>query len=272
MAEQAIKVGERVLVKEGTAVVRYVGKVSWAKGTGTWYGLELLDAIGDHDGQFNGTRYFYSRPLRGIFVQRDKIRKVVRSRRTQSMAKVMDAVDPEDAVKKTHVRDWDNSTVCRWVSGLKGMSTDYVGQFRRKQVTGAGILKLGPFSLINDYQVYNEEDRTLLIQALKDLRKRDKDEPVEEKKVEDEAPKKHGRRASNFQPEASLQDWSVDEVMRFINGLGGKASEFGDTFRNNNIDGKKLSLITDEDLKDMNVPPGMRKKILNSLMMLVMEM
>jgi len=280
--DSEIFVGSKVLLdKDQAGVVRYVGDVHWS--SGTWYGIELLQAVGKCDGKRGDKRYFYCGPGRGLFCQREKIRRVITHRKSASTARIFDMVDPMTKLSKP-VSQWDNVVVCRWLNNLK--LGGYIENF--DDIDGPALLELKPFDLMTKHGVNNEDDRIMMIKEIRVLQDR---EPMiallekrtmsdEELKVEEGVGALRGKKkkssrgsASNFVIDADITQWTVDDVVRYINGLGGKASSFGKIFREEQINGQKLALITDDDLKDMGVEAlGVRKKILNGLEKLVMDM
>jgi dynactin complex subunit len=67
-----LAVGNRVLVnglKIGTLC--YIGTVKFAQGL--FYGVELDEPEGKHDGQVNDIRYFQCKTNHGVFVPYDKV-------------------------------------------------------------------------------------------------------------------------------------------------------------------------------------------------------
>lgn len=66
-------IGQLVVVKGETGVIRFIGNTQFA--TGTWYGIELNTAIGKNDGSVNNVGYFKcSKPGNyGIFVRQTLI-------------------------------------------------------------------------------------------------------------------------------------------------------------------------------------------------------
>jgi len=283
-----IFVGSKVeLDKKRAGVVRYVGEVHWA--SGKWYGIELLQAVGKCDGKRDDKRYFYCGTDRGVFVQRDKIRRVVTHRKSASTARIFDMVDPMTKLNKS-VERWDNVVVCRWLNNLK--LSAYIENFDK--IDGPALLKLKPFDLMTKHGVNDEDDRIMMIQEIRKLQEREPMLKISEKreldddelKVDGAVDRRKGRSlkgkrssrssrqsASNFVIEADITEWSVDDVVRYINGLGGKASQYGEQFREEQINGQRLAMITDDDLKEMGVEAlGVRKKILNGLQDLVEKM
>ncbi|CAF1478921.1 unnamed protein product, partial [Adineta steineri] len=66
-----VNTDHHIFNKLGT--VRFVGKTSIKEGI--WYGIELEEAVGKHDGSIKGHVYFRCPDKHGIFVRRDKIRR-----------------------------------------------------------------------------------------------------------------------------------------------------------------------------------------------------
>mmetsp|Transcript_139387 Transcript_139387/g.347532 ORF Transcript_139387/g.347532 Transcript_139387/m.347532 type:complete len:1075 (-) Transcript_139387:636-3860(-) len=58
--------GDEVTWKGKKGAVRYIGRVEFAEGE--WVGVELVEAIGVHDGSVNGIQYFSCPPEMGIFL------------------------------------------------------------------------------------------------------------------------------------------------------------------------------------------------------------
>ncbi|CAF1281060.1 unnamed protein product [Rotaria sordida] len=55
--------------------IRYVGKTYFKEGI--WYGIELEEPVGKNDGSFSGHVYFQCPDKHGVFVRRDKIRRLI---------------------------------------------------------------------------------------------------------------------------------------------------------------------------------------------------
>jgi len=71
-----LKLGDNVLLYNGEkAVVKFIGSIHRKKGD--FYGVELLDGLGKHDGSLNGKRYFKCPRNRGLFLRKDKIQKKI---------------------------------------------------------------------------------------------------------------------------------------------------------------------------------------------------
>jgi len=75
IAEKAeIRVGDRVMVKEVApgkgckGVIRFVGSVDFVDDMTKWYGVELDDPLGRHDGTVQQVRYFAASKDHGVFV------------------------------------------------------------------------------------------------------------------------------------------------------------------------------------------------------------
>ncbi|CAF3992105.1 unnamed protein product, partial [Rotaria sp. Silwood1] len=57
-----------------TGTIKYFGNVPF--GVNRWYGIELDEPTGKHDGCIGGIRYFTCPPNRGIFVQPSSLQKL----------------------------------------------------------------------------------------------------------------------------------------------------------------------------------------------------
>ncbi|CAF0741452.1 unnamed protein product [Rotaria sordida] len=69
------QIGERVrLANNKTGTIKYFGSVPF--GVNLWYGIELDESTGKHDGCIGGIRYFTCPPNRGIFVQPSSLQKL----------------------------------------------------------------------------------------------------------------------------------------------------------------------------------------------------
>jgi len=74
---------DRVELSTGkTGTVMYIGLTQFA--TGTWYGLELDDKSGKHDGYVGIKRYYKCKPGYGTFVKREKIVKCLRKEKAKA--------------------------------------------------------------------------------------------------------------------------------------------------------------------------------------------
>ncbi|CAO3683040.1 unnamed protein product [Umbelopsis ramanniana] len=77
IAEDAppIEVGSKVELigrpLETLGKVRYIGPVNFSPGE--WYGVELNERVGPHNGTVNGTSYFDAPSHKGIFVRRSQL-------------------------------------------------------------------------------------------------------------------------------------------------------------------------------------------------------
>ncbi|CAF0812338.1 unnamed protein product [Didymodactylos carnosus] len=72
-------IGDRVSIRNGrdtmdVGIIRYFGSVQF--GSGLWYGIELSQPNGKHDGSVGGVRYFGCDPNKGTFVHQSSLRKV----------------------------------------------------------------------------------------------------------------------------------------------------------------------------------------------------
>ncbi|CAF3355314.1 unnamed protein product [Rotaria socialis] len=68
-----VNTDHHIFNKIGT--IRFVGKTYFKEGT--WYGIELEEPVGKNNGSFAGHSYFQCPDKHGIFVRRDKIRRMV---------------------------------------------------------------------------------------------------------------------------------------------------------------------------------------------------
>jgi len=62
-----LDLGMNVLFHHKVGVIKYIGSVLFAEGN--WLGLEMRDAVGRHDGEVQGYRYFLCKPNRGVMVR-----------------------------------------------------------------------------------------------------------------------------------------------------------------------------------------------------------
>jgi hypothetical protein len=84
IAERAeVRVGDRVFVRDTPGqdggcrgTVRFLGSVDFVDDMTDWYGVELDQAIGRHDGTVQGVRYFAAGKDRGVFVTLNKLTKL----------------------------------------------------------------------------------------------------------------------------------------------------------------------------------------------------
>lgn len=79
-----IKVGQSLalLTDCRVGIIRYADKVKFAGGT--WYGLELLNAPGSHNGTVKGRRYFRSKKEgQAIFVKQHAIEEILKKKPTK---------------------------------------------------------------------------------------------------------------------------------------------------------------------------------------------
>merc|ERR1719193_2275979 len=75
---RGINLGEKVLLTSNAqGIVKYIGKVPMYKGV--VIGLELNGRFGEHNGTVKGKFYFKAKPKTGVFVPRNKIKKVLKS-------------------------------------------------------------------------------------------------------------------------------------------------------------------------------------------------
>ena len=65
--------------------VHYVGETHFKEGI--WYGIELEEAVGKNDGSFDGHVYFQCPDKHGVFVRRDKIRRLTSNENTRQSSR-----------------------------------------------------------------------------------------------------------------------------------------------------------------------------------------
>eukprot|EP01084_Bolivina_argentea_P193344 331716_1 len=100
-----IKIGNIVLLtKHREGIVKYIGKVDFANGI--WYGIQLINGnIGLHNGIIDGKRYFKTAAYRGLFVQKNSIRRKIRDKDHYSSQKLRRRASLQQIAKlkdKTH--------------------------------------------------------------------------------------------------------------------------------------------------------------------------
>ena len=82
----AASVGDTVDLQNGTrGIVRYVGLTSFSPGK--WVGIELVEAVGKHDGVVQGKRYFKCPMNHGVFVKPAQVLQVVSPQSKKPMAR-----------------------------------------------------------------------------------------------------------------------------------------------------------------------------------------
>lgn len=286
-AKGAIVPGSKVVLdKDRNGIVRFVGKVSWE--TGTWYGIELLNGVGKNDGKRGGKRYFYAGKDRGVFYKRDRIRKVVTSRHRKSVStqRIYDLVDPSAQLNKKAVKDWDIETVGRWLNEIG--CQDAIEPFIANGYDGPKLIKLRPYDMMTKMAIHDEEIRTEIIRQLKVLMEKQPLLAISEEKENENLDsattasgklKPKGKKGSKgrtrtesmsaFVCDTPVTTWTANQVCRYINGIGGQVSTYGEVFLSKQINGEKLMMLTEDDLKDLGVDElGVRKKIMNGLMAL----
>ena len=78
-----VRVGDRVWVKDTLGpdrgcrgTVRFLGSVDFVDDMAEWFGVELDQELGRHDGTVQGVRYFAAGKDRGVFVTLNKLTKL----------------------------------------------------------------------------------------------------------------------------------------------------------------------------------------------------
>jgi len=75
------QIHDHVLLKDKrSGIIQFCGRVKFARGE--WYGITLDDSFtGKNDGQVKGKRYFKCAKNKGVFIKKEKISKVLPSRK-----------------------------------------------------------------------------------------------------------------------------------------------------------------------------------------------
>merc|ERR1719285_190816 len=62
-----------------------------------------------------------------------------------------------------------------------------------------------------------------------------------------------------------MKEWENSTVVKWVNTLGGKASTYGELFRNRELRGNAVAKLTDDNLKALGVlEPGVRRRFISS--------
>merc|ERR1719317_1140279 len=138
---QDLVIGAGVLLSNNrTAIIRYRGAIKDEKGL--WFGVELIAGAADKRGN-NGVkskkRYFFAPKGRAVFVQRNKIKKVLNK---STKSHLFNIVDPADSIENRNPQEWKTNDVCRWLAKIKAL--DAVTIFYVHGIIGSALLKLSP--------------------------------------------------------------------------------------------------------------------------------
>jgi len=157
----SVYVNSKVLLeKDRFGVVRYIGPVEFADGE--WFGIELLKSMGAHDGQVkkNGKRYFFCAENRGIFVQRNQIRKVFqKNQKSNTYRRFKNLKDPEVIRQTKSVRQWTVEDVCRWAA-QKGLM-NLISKLKYNKIDGRRLMYATKEQLLSILRISNSETLAL---------------------------------------------------------------------------------------------------------------
>merc|ERR1712187_346072 len=139
------------------------GPVEFADGE--WFGIELLKSMGAHDGQVkkNGRRYFYCAENRGIFVQKEQIRKVFnqghQKRQSISFRRFKNLRDPEILRQTKSLRQWSVDDVCRWASNRGLMSL--IAKIKYNAIDGKRLMYATQEQLLSVLRIIDQQQLEL---------------------------------------------------------------------------------------------------------------
>merc|ERR1719317_1488405 len=141
---QDLVIGAGVLLSNNrTAIIRYRGAIKDEKGL--WFGVELIAGAADKRGN-NGVkskkRYFFAPKGRAVFVQRNKIKKVLNK---STKSHLFNIVVPADSIENRNPQEWTTNDVCRWLAKIDAL--DAVTIFYVHGIVGTSLLKLCPEDL-----------------------------------------------------------------------------------------------------------------------------
>jgi len=126
-----------------TGIIRYRGPVHDAPGL--WFGVELIAPSSDRSGN-NGVRskkrYFFAPNGRAVFIQKNKIKKVL-NKNTKSQ--IINVVDPAKRMEARSPQEWSTNEVCRWLAKIEAL--EVVTLFLVHGVKGTELLKISPDDL-----------------------------------------------------------------------------------------------------------------------------
>ncbi|CAD5120738.1 DgyrCDS9297 [Dimorphilus gyrociliatus] len=145
-----LKVGDRVITTKGKkGQIAYIGETSFAKGL--LVGLVLDECYGNHDGMYNGIRYFQCDPNRGTFVRADRVRKLpsqefnanskpISSLSSSSATPPLEKTTPTDSVLPAPPSSLDYGIGDRViVSGTKHGTVRFIGLTQFSDGTWIGV-------------------------------------------------------------------------------------------------------------------------------------
>jgi len=167
--EGSIKVGDMLeLTKERIGEVKFIAQDGQLEGqkSGKVFGVEIQPpALGKNDGKYKGTQYFTCPTKRGMFVQMDRIRRIIpvnemlnvstklskmgfstnEANESSGEDYMLGSLHNAEALNETAnaVMEWDNRRVKKWANEvLKGALGDQLND-----IDGPKLLKLNPASL-----------------------------------------------------------------------------------------------------------------------------
>jgi len=156
--DQELILGAGILLANSRAgIIRYRGPVDDEKGM--WFGVELIAGAADKRGN-NGVkgkkRYFFAPKGRAVFVQLDKIRKLL------STNSNFNIVDPAERIEARAPKEWNTNDVARWLSKIKALEA--VTKFVVSNINGEMLLKLSPEELEFKLMI---KDKNLITKIMK---------------------------------------------------------------------------------------------------------
>jgi len=159
---QELVVGTAILLSNNrTGIIRYRGTLKGEKGL--WFGVELI--AGSPDKRLNNgvkakKRYFFAPKGRAVFVQKNKIKKVLNK---STKSHLFNIVDPADRIVKRNPQEWTTNDVCRWLAKIDAMEA--VTIFYVHGIIGTSLLQLSPENL--EYRL-GIKDKNLITQLFKE--------------------------------------------------------------------------------------------------------
>ena len=126
IAERAmneIRVGDRVTVSgldishqqgdkmrryDPLGTVRFVGPVDFVDDDARWYGVDLDEPVGRHDGTVQGVRYFAASENHGVFVSESKLKRVTGTKKQKMRSSSMDTLDGEGPENQSFSMNYHN--------------------------------------------------------------------------------------------------------------------------------------------------------------------
>ena len=158
---QELVIGTGILLSNNrTGIIRYRGAVKGERGL--WFGVELIAGAADkrlNNGVKAKKRYFFAPKGRAVFVQKDKIKKVLNK---STKSHLFNIVDPADRIVNRNPKEWSTNDVCRWLAKIDAMEA--VTIFYVHGIIGTSLLQLSPENL--EYRL-GIKDKNLITQLFK---------------------------------------------------------------------------------------------------------